>query len=99
MIFEIFLVLGFVGFLGFIGSKYLGFKYTRIINLMSKLESNSNESDFKEDILTMMSIGSLMGIGIGLLISYFSGSNLLIAIICICIALWSLHKNWVLLIR
>lgn len=99
MMFEIFMIFGLIFALSLLGTHYFGWKYIWFSKLLNFLFGGSVEQDLKEESLTLMSIGSMVGIGIGLTIGSIAGTSIVVGILFIVGGLISLKKNWVLCIQ
>ena len=97
--FEIFMVVALVIGLLLLGTHYFGWKYSLILKLIENLFADKSETNLKQTSLDLLSVGSVVGIGIGITICSFVGGSLLIGLSVIAFGLFSLHKSWFLVIQ
>lgn len=93
MILEIFIIIIFLILVYAFLTYYFNWKNLWMNKLFTKFAS-SEASDLREDSLNLISTGSAMGIGIGLTVSAWLGTNLFIGLVFIGIGLYSAKKNW-----
>ena len=99
MMFEIVIITLFCAAMLGLGNHYFGWTYSGVGKVAENLIGDKAESNLNQNSLTLMSIGSTVGIGIGLIISSLVGGSMLFGIIIILIGLGSLKKNWILCIQ